>query len=418
MTLLMDLLSISPIDTANDWLKHYPMAYTACMCILLLAGAWLAHVALKGVIMRGISYVLSRTLFTQNQSLPGKAIAPLTNSAPAFIISTGSSFIPGLQQEFVIILGNVCTAFILLSCSLFISGLLDLAGALYNKNPANRLRPIKGYIQVVKIVLFLITAILCVSALVDKSPIILLSGLGAMAAVLMLVMQDSIQSFSASMQITSGDILRIGDWIEMPQVNANGEVIDIALHTVSVKQFDHTIITIPTKLFITTPFKNWRQMYVEGGRRIKRAIFIDQNSIHYLSKEERKHLNRFALLKDYFKNKDNEVSGWNNKLHDKGREPLNTRRLTNIGTFRAYIESYLKSHPQVRQDMTLLVRQLDPTPTGIPLEIYCFSGSTAFVDFESVQSDIFDAILANLQEFGLKVHQHPTGNDFRSFGQG
>lgn len=159
-------------------------------------------------------------------------------------------------------------------------------------------------------------------------------------------------------------------------------------------------------------------MYVEGGRRIKRAIFIDQNSIHYLSKEERKHLNRFALLKDYFKNKDNEVSGWNNKLHDKGREPLNTRRLTNIGTFRAYIESYLKSHPQVRQDMTLLVRQLDPTPTGIPLEIYCFSGSTAFVDFESVQSDIFDAILANLQEFGLKVHQHPTGNDFRSFGQG
>ncbi|MBD8088798.1 mechanosensitive ion channel family protein [Pseudomonas fluorescens] len=417
MTLLADLLAFSPIDTANDWLKHYPTAYTACMCLLLLAGAWLAHTALRGVIMRGISYVLSRTLFTQNQSLPGKAIAPLANAAPAFIISAGAAFIPGLQPSFVTVLGNVCTALIILSCSLFLSGLLDLGSALYNKIPANRLRPIKGYVQVVKIVLYIITTILCISALVDKSPLILLSGLGAMAAVAMLIMQDSLASFSASMQITSGDILRIGDWIEMPQVNANGEVIDIALHSVTVKQFDHTLISIPTKLFITTPFKNNRQMYIEGGRRVKRSIFIDQTSIHHLNAEERKHLHRFALLKQYFKEKENEVAGWNNRLHDRGRDPLNTRRLTNLGTFRAYVENYLRNHPKVRQDMTLLVRQLDPTPTGIPLEIYCFSGDTAFVEFEAVQSDIFDAILAILPEFGLRVHQHPTGNDFRSLSQ-
>ncbi|RMT05941.1 MscS mechanosensitive ion channel [Pseudomonas amygdali pv. lachrymans] len=414
MTLLAELLAFSPIDTANDWLKHYPLAYTVCMCALLLTGAWLAHIALKGVIMRGISYVLSKTLFTQNQSLPGKAIAPLANAAPAFIISAGSSFIPGLQPAFVTILGNVCTAFILLSCSLFISGLLDLGSALYNKNPANRLRPIKGYMQVVKIVLYLITTILCIAALVDKSPLLLLSGLGAMAAVLMLVLQESIKSFSASMQITSGDILRIGDWIEMPQVNANGEVVDIALHSVSIKQFDHTLISVPTVLFITTSFKNNRHMYIEGGRRIKRSIYVDQTSIHHLNPEERKHLNRFSLLKEYFKTKDNEVASWNRRLQDRGREPLNTRRLTNIGTFRAYVESYLRNHPDVRQDMTLLVRQLDPTPTGIPVEIYCFSSSTAFVAFEAVQSDIFDAILAILPEFGLRVHQHPTGNDFQA----
>jgi len=166
-------------------------------------------------------------------------------------------------------------------------------------------------------------------------------------------------------------------------------------------------------LFITTPFKNNRQMYIEGGRRVKRSIYIDQTSIHHLSVEERKHLQRFSLLRDYFRAKDNEVKGWNNRLHDRGRDPLNTRRLTNLGTFRAYVENYLRNHPKVRQDMTLLVRQLDPTPTGIPLEVYCFSSSTAFVDFESVQSDIFDAILAILPEFGLRVHQHPTGSDFK-----
>jgi len=267
-------------------------------------------------------------------------------------------------------------------------------------------------------VLYALTAILMVAALIDRSPLILLSGLGAMAAVLMLVFQDTLLSLVASVQISSNDIVRVGDWVEMPQLNADGDVIDIALHTVKVQNWDKTITTIPTKRFITDPFKNWRGMKEAGGRRIKRSLLLDQQSVRFLSDDERRGLARFAVLEDYLGEKQREIDDWNRQLEARGKAPVNQRRVTNIGCFRAYVERFLRAHPGLHRDMTLLVRQLAPTPDGLPLEIYCFTRTTVWAEYEGIQSDIFDHLLAILPEFGLRVSQHPIGVDLREIGRG
>jgi miniconductance mechanosensitive channel len=234
-----------------------------------------------------------------------------------------------------------------------------------------------------------------------------------MAAVLMLIFQDTLLSLVASVQISSSDMVRVGDWIEMPQLNADGDVIDIALHTVKVQNWDKTISTIPTKRFISDPFKNWRGMQESGGRRIKRSLLLDQTSISFLSPEQIARLQRFLLLGQYLSSKQSELLSWNTELAEASQEPANTRRVTNIGTFRAYVEHYLRRHPDIHQEMTQLVRQLHPTADGLPLELYCFTTTIAWARYEAIQSDIFDHLLAILPEFGLRVFQHPSGVDMR-----
>jgi len=310
---------------------------------------------------------------------------------------------------------NVCGGFIVPTIALALGGVLDTVNMLYQRRSDARIHPIKGYLQVVKIGLYAIATILIIATLIDRSPLILLSGLGAMAAVLMLIFQDTLLSLVASVQITSNDLIRVGDWVEMPQLNADGDVIDIALHTVKVQNWDKTITSIPTKRFISDSFKNWRGMQESGGRRIKRSLYLDQQSVHFLDAEERKRLYRFNLLEEYLVNKRKEIDEWNAKLAERGQEPVNTRRVTNIGTFRAYVERYLRSHPGVHQRMTLLVRQLSPTADGLPLEIYCFTNTVAWAEYEAIQSDIFDHLLAILPEFGLRVFQHPSGGDMRDW---
>src|SRR5690606_36713560 len=208
--------------------------------------------------------------------------------------------------------------------------------------------------------------------------------------------------------------VRIGDWIEMPSQNADGDVIDIALHTVTVQNWDKTVTTIPTKKLISESFKNWRGMQEAGGRRIKRALYLDQSSVRFLEPEERQRLGRFVLLREYLAQKERELAEWNAGLGEDGQLPFNARRITNLGTFRAYVERYLRRHPNVHQDMTLLVRQLQPGADGIPLEIYCFTNDTRWAVYEGIQSDIFDHLLAILPEFGLRVFQQPGGADFRA----
>ncbi|WP_372874410.1 mechanosensitive ion channel family protein, partial [Pseudomonas sp.] len=269
-----------------------------------------------------------------------------------------------------------------------------------------------------KILVFVIAAILIIATLIDRSPLILLSGLGAMAAVLMLIFQDTLLSLVASVQISSSDIIRVGDWIEMPQLNADGDVIDIALHTVKVQNWDKTITSIPTKRFISDPFKNWRGMQECGGRRIMRSLYLDQTSVGFLNPEEITRLQRISLLRQYLQHKHSELLSWNSALAEDGQEPANTRRITNIGTFRAYVEQYLRQHPQIHQDMTQLVRQLSPTADGLPLQLYCFTNTIAWASYESIQSDIFDHLLAILPEFGLRVFQHPSGADLRAWRSG
>jgi miniconductance mechanosensitive channel len=399
---------------AVEWLEHYPELHTLISLSLLLLGAWAANWIVKRILVRGLYRALKSTSVGQDKSLADShVVARLANIVPAVILASGIKVVPHLPSAAVTVVDNVCGAFIILTIALAIGGVMNLINVLYQRRPNAHLKPIKGYIQVVTIVIYALAAILMVAALIDRSPLILLSGLGAMAAVLMLIFQDTLLSLVASVQISSSDIVRVGDWVEMPQLNADGDVIDIALHTVKVQNFDKTITTIPTKRFISDSFKNWRGMQESGGRRIKRSLYIDQTSVRFLSPDEIAHLQRFLLLGQYLSNKQSELLGWNAELAEAAEEPANTRRVTNIGTFRAYVEHYLRQHPGIHPGMTQIVRQLQPTSDGLPLELYCFTNTVAWVAYEGYQSDIFDHLLAILPEFGLRVFQHPSGADMR-----
>lgn len=397
-----------------DALSANPRLHTLYASLLLVFVAWLSNWVVKRILVRGLYRIAQRVGDAPLQDFG--IIKRLSNIIPALVLSVGVAAVPGLPEAAVAIVRNVSSGFIVLTLAMALNAFLDIVNHLYQRRPDAGMHPIKGYLQVVKILVYAIATLLIIAALIDRSPLILLSGLGAMAAVLMLVFQDTLLSLVASVQITSNDIVRVGDWIEMPQLNADGDVIDIALHTVKVQNWDKTITTIPTKRLISESFKNWRGMVESGGRRIKRSVYLDQQSVHFLSDEEREHLHRFRLLDDYLDEKQREIDAWNAGLAQAGREPVNTRRLTNIGCFRAYVERYLRSHPGVHQSMTLIVRQLSPTADGLPLEVYCFTNTVAWVGYEGIQSDIFDHLLAILPEFGLRVFQHPSGADLRELG--
>ncbi|MGI0153242.1 mechanosensitive ion channel family protein [Pseudidiomarina sp. WS423] len=402
------------LEQIQTWLTEHPDMDTLVKLSLLLIGAWLANFIVKKVLLRGVLTVMTYTPAGKDRELLERnVIARISHVVPALVLSYGIFSVPGLPEAAAIVVSNVSKAFIVLTIARAISGVLNVINTLYERQPDAHERPIKGYLQVVTIAIYAIATILVIAALIDKSPVILLSGLGAMAAVLMLVFQDTLLSLVASVQISSNDIIRVGDWVEMPNLNVDGDVIDIALHTVKVQNWDKTISTIPTKRFISDPFKNWRGMQESGGRRVKRSLMLDQNSVHFLTKDELQGLRRFRLLKDYLANKQQEIDEWNQKLKEEGKEPVNTRRISNIGTFRAYCLNYLKNHPRIHQQMTLMVRQLNPTADGLPLEVYCFTATTEWVAYEGIQSDIFDHLISILPEFGLRVFQHPSGVDMR-----
>ncbi|MDG9928214.1 MULTISPECIES: mechanosensitive ion channel family protein [unclassified Pseudomonas] len=395
---------------ALQWLEQHPQLFTLIGASLLVLAAWIANWLVKRILLRGLYRALRATALGQDSVLnDSKVIARLANIVPALILSLGVGLIAGLPAEVVTVVRNVCGAFVVLTLALAISEVLGLVNTLYQRRPDAHLRPIKGYVQVLKIAVFAIAAILIIAALIDRSPLILLSGLGAMAAVLLLIFQDTLLSLVASVQISSNDIIRVGDWVEMPQLNADGDVIDIALHTVKVQNWDKTITTIPTKRFITDSFKNWRGMQESGGRRIKRCLHLDQNSVRFLDAEGLEQLHRFDLIGDYLEQKRAELQQYNAGFGD----PLNGRQLTNLGTFRAYVERYLRNHPEVHPQMTLLVRHLQPGESGLPLEIYCFTNTVAWAQYERIQADIFDHLLAILPAFGLRVFQNPGGADFQ-----
>ncbi|MBK3881671.1 mechanosensitive ion channel [Pseudomonas stutzeri] len=401
------------LATWLDWLRAHPELQTLLASATLIFAAWLSNWIVKRILVRGLYRLLRHTRDGELQDFG--IIKRLSNIVPALVLSLGVTTVPGLPEAAVTVVQNVCGGFIVLTIALALGAVLDIINVVYQRRPDARLHPIKGYLQVVKIVIYAIATILIIATLIDRSPLILLSGLGAMAAVLMLIFQDTLLSLVASVQITSNDLIRVGDWVEMPQLNADGDVIDIALHTVKVQNWDKTITSIPTKRFISDSFKNWRGMQESGGRRIKRSLYLDQQSVHFLDADERKRLYRFSLLEDYLVNKRKEIDEWNAKLAERGQDPVNTRRVTNLGTFRAYVERYLRAHPGVHQNMTLMVRQLSPTADGLPLEIYCFTNTVAWTQYEAIQSDIFDHLLAILPEFGLRVFQHPSGGDVRDW---
>ncbi|CAD5378028.1 Mechanosensitive ion channel [Pseudomonas sp. OF001] len=407
---------LDALSSTLDWLQTRPYLFTALSAALLLGTAWLANWTVKHLLARALHRTLSATPLGRHlPSYEHSVVRRLSNIVPALILSSGVTLIPGLHPAVVTVVENVCRAFVVLTIALAIGGALRQANRLYEQRPDAHLKPIKGYLQVLEFAVYALAAILMVATLVDRSPLILLSGLGAMAAVLMLIFQHTLLSVVASVQISSNDILRVGDWVEMPALNADGDVIDIALHTVKVQNWDKTITCIPTKRFISDPFKNWRGMHESGGRRIKRSLYLDQDSVRFIDAAQIEQLRHFTLLRDYLSGKRAELDEWNRQLLVQGAAPLNQLRLTNLGTFRAYVENYLRHAPYIRQDMTLLVRQLAPTATGLPLELYCFTATTVWADYERIQADIFDHLLAILPEFGLRVFQYPSGADLREW---
>ncbi len=397
-----------------DFLNQPIVETVLALCALLLA-ALFANFVVKVLLLRVLHRLLDFTAFGRDPELRRQGmIERLANIMPALVISTGIALVPHLPLFLVIIVKNVASAFMILMIAMAVSAALNIADKIYHRRPSARLKPIKGYIQVVKIAAYVIAALFMIATLIDRSPLILLSGLGAMAAVLILVFQDTLLSLVAGVQISSTDMVRVGDWIEMPGQNADGDVLEIALHTVKIQNFDKTVTTVPIRKLVTEPFKNWRSMQESGGRRIKRAINLDQNSIRLLSDEDLEKLSAFGHLTTYLEQKRAELAEWNRQLGDSASVPANTRRSTNIGTFRAYLENYLKTHPGIHQEMTIMVRQLPPGAEGLPMEIYCFTNTTAWVAYEGIQADIFDHVLAILPEFDLRVFQNPSGADFAS----
>ncbi|MDR2337415.1 MAG: mechanosensitive ion channel family protein [Deltaproteobacteria bacterium] len=395
----------------NSLAQISPLLQASLAVSLLIFVAIIANFLVKKVLLRILFRILKLVYLEKDTELTQHLlISRLTNMIPAFIIIIGISLVPHLPVTLVQIIKNVASAFIILTFSLALSELLNLINLVYMHRAQAHKKPIKGYLQVLKILIALVTIILVISTLIDKSPVILLSGLGAVAAVMMLVFQDTLLSLVASIQISSGNIIRVGDWIEMPQLNADGEVIDIALHTVKVQNWDLTTTTIPTRRLVSETFKNWRGMQESGGRRIKRAVYIDQNSIHFLTAAEKLHLKKFSLLEEYLQNKEQELTEWNQKIEGK-KDPINARQLTNLGTFRAYLKQFLTSHEEIHPQMTLLVRQLAPGATGLPLEIYCFTNTTVWREYERIQADIFDHLYAIMPEFRLRAFQQPGGHD-------
>jgi len=395
----------------RDRLAEFPIAEMLIGLCLLVLVAFIADFVVRRILTRLILRIVGRAVHDLDVLLR-PVVRSFTRVVPAVIIHQGIGGVPHLAPGFVTLVQNVAGAFMIVAVAIGIGAGLDMANALYARSPRAHRRSIKGYLQVLKIVIYAIATILVIAALIDRSPLLLLSGLGALAAVLMLVFKDTILSLVASVQLNSNDMLRVGDWIEMPQVNADGDVIDIALHTVKVQNWDKTITTIPTWRLISESYRNWRGMQDSGGRRIKRSLLIDQTSARFLTQAERERMRRFLLIDDYLADKSAEMADWNAKLVEAGRDPVNMRRSTNIGAFRAYVQNYLENHPRIRQDMTLLVRQMQPTETGLPLEIYAFTATVAWAEYEAIQADIFDHLLAILPEFDLRLFQSPSGADF------
>ncbi|WP_083750104.1 mechanosensitive ion channel family protein [Rhodohalobacter halophilus] len=333
---------------------------------------------------------------------------------PLLIIYNGLELVPQFHEDVTSFILRVTAALMILVGARVFDAFLSSMHSLYLLRPDAHLTPIKSYIQLGKVIVYVLAGFFIISSLADKSPWYFLSGIGAVMAIILLLFRDTLLSLVASVQLTSNDLIRVGDWIDMPQFGADGDVIDIALNTVRVQNWDKTITVIPTHKFLEHSFRNWRGMQESGGRRVMRSLKIDLSTVRFLSFREIEKLKESHLLKEYIEGKMKEIGEYNEKyLKGHSSTLTNGRWLTNIGTFRRYVIEYLKKHPNARQDMTMLVRQLEPTETGLPLQIYFFAATTVWAEYEGIQSDVFDHLLAIAPEFGLKVFQQPTGYDFR-----
>lgn len=309
------------------------------------------------------------------------------------------------------ILQMICSIYIVAVILRFINAALNLLLEIYNRKEAFKNKPLKGFVQIIQVLVFFVGFIIIISILIGKSPATLFAGLGASAAILMLVFKDTILGFVAGIQLSANDMLRPGDWITMTKYGADGTVIEVTLNSIKVRNFDNTITMIPPYALVSDSFQNWRGMQESGGRRVKRSINIDMNSVRFCTPEMLAKFRKISLLTEYIDTKQKELERYNEEHNIDDSIKVNGRRQTNLGVFRAYLVNYLKSNPDVNKDLTCMVRQLQPTEKGIPMELYFFAATTVWIPYESIQSDVFDHILAVLPEFGLQVFQEVSGSD-------
>jgi miniconductance mechanosensitive channel len=410
---------VSLSEIIQSWLSSFDFGTEASsllasiiLAVAVLLTSIIATIVSRRIVSGGVHLLFKRSRFTwDDHLLESNFFMRLTLIVPALIVHL---FIPvvfdGYPRAGAAAIGSVTIYFICVTV-LVLDALINSLHAIYQTLRVSREIPLKGFTQVLKITLYCTGLVLAVSVVLDRSPVYLLSGLGAMTAVLMLVFKDPILGFVAGIQLISNRMLKNGDWIEMPKYEADGEVVDITLTTVKVRNWDNTITTIPTYALINDSFKNWRGMQESQGRRIKRAIHIDMRTIRFCTPEM---LERFAGIRyiaEYMQRKSLEVSRYNVDHGIQVKDSANARRLTNIGTFRAYVHAYLQNHPMINTDMTFIVRQLAPTPHGLPLEIYVFCKDKAWANYEAIQSDIFDHLLAIAGQFDLKLYQYPSDSD-------
>lgn len=411
-----DSLSTQAAATLDAWLPasmQAPWIQAAVGLALLALVAGTLHFVARRYFLYLVGVLVRRTAAEWDQVLFATRVPHrISTVVPLLVWQTGIEWIPQLPADVAELLRRVAAAAMVVVIARSVDALVTGLHNIYLTRPAAADRPIKSYVQLTTIFVYLMAAVFVVAKLADQSPWFFVSGLGAVMAIVLLIFRDTLLSLVASIQLTSNDLIRVGDWIEMPQFGADGDVVDIALNTVKVQNWDRTVTVVPTHKFLEHSFRNWRNMFEGGGRRIKRSVHVNLSTIRFLTDAEIERFGRFALLKEYVAAKKAELREYNARVAGDRETVANARRLTNVGTLRAYIVAYLRSHPGVRGDMTFLVRQLEPTPEGLPLEIYVFTNDTRWGVYEGIQADLFDHILAMVPEFGLRVYQRPAGGDF------
>lgn len=408
------------LDLLRDWIVSQGLALSAADLLargaiftLIIILSLIAYLLAKHFILKGLTAIISRTTTQWDDVLLRKKVFNrLAHLAPAIVMYIFIS-IPLVDYDWMISLINeVILIYMIVMGILALDAFLNGSLAIYESYEISNKIPIKGFIQVFKIIIYFSSGVFIIAILLDKTPVYLFSSLGALTAVLMFIFKDAILGFVAGIQLTANQMVANGDWIEMPKYGADGDIIEIALTTVKVQNWDKTITTIPTYALITESFKNWRGMSESGGRRIKRSISLDMNTIQFCTEEMLERFSKIQHISSYIEKQKIELQTYNQVEQVDDSSLVNGRRMTNVGTFRAYVEAYLRNHPKINHEMTFLVRQLAPTEHGLPIEIYVFSKDKAWANYESIQADIFDHILAVIPEFDLQVFQDPSGRDF------
>ena len=381
--------------------------------VVLIAVAITTYAVMRLLLVPVLNRLMERTKTKWDDILASKGVLFwLALLGPALILYFGA----GYASEYAEIWRRIILAGIIVIGSGTIDRVLSAALDIYDLYPFSKKRPIKALIQLLKLGVYIVGAVTVIAVLLGKSPLAIVGSITVMTAVLVLVFKDTLLSLIANIQLVANDLVRRDDWIQVTEFGADGEVIDITLHTVKVRNWDNTIVTIPTYKLVDGSFQNWRGMSESGGRRIKRSLLIDQTSVRFCDDELIERFQRIRRLRPHMEAKQKELESANASLggDESGQLPLNRRALTNLGIFRAYVVAYLNENPKLHDDMTVMVRQRPPTPNGLPLEVYVFSKDTKLIDFEGVQADIFDHLLAALPYFDLRLFQYPTGDNLKT----